>query len=244
MMKMLKQFARRTTKLPPPEPTPTPTPNRRMLASSYLWGDGLEIGALHNPLPLPPQARVTYVDRMDVIGLRKHYPELHNVSIVPVDIIDNGETLTSIADASQDFVIANHFLEHCQDPIGTLKTLLRVLKQDGTLYLAVPDKRFTFDVDRPLTTLGHLYSDHVHGPEGSRRQHYEEWVLLVNKPLDPVDAQRQLDHVLAIDYSIHFHVWDQSTWLEFLHAMQKDLPFEVEVFIKSGHEMINILRKK
>jgi SAM-dependent methyltransferase len=243
MMKMLKQFARRGTK-PMPLPAAVTAPNRRTLAAAYLWGNGIEIGALHNPLPLPPQAKVQYVDRMDVYGLRKHYPELSAVTIVPVDIVDDGEKLETIADASQDFVVANHFLEHCQDPIGALKNMLRVLKPEGTLYLAVPDKRFTFDVDRPLTTLGHLYSDHLHGPEGSRQQHYEEWILLVNKPLDAVDAQRQLDHVLSINYSIHFHVWDQTSWLEFIHAMQSELPLELEVFLKSGHEMINILRKR
>ena len=39
---------------------------------------------------------------------------------VPVGCIDDGERLGKIADASQDFVIANHFLEHCQDPILAL----------------------------------------------------------------------------------------------------------------------------
>ena len=34
--------------------------------------------------------------------------------------MDDGERLATIADATQDFVIANHFLEHCQDPLGAL----------------------------------------------------------------------------------------------------------------------------
>lgn len=242
MLKMVKQFVRRERK--EPQPTPTPVHNRRFLAAAYLWGQGLEIGALHNPLPLPPQAQVRYVDRFDVIELRRHYPELHGQSFVPIDIVDDGEKLTTVEDGSQDFVIANHFLEHCEDPIGTLKNHFRVLRPDGFLYLAVPDKRFTFDANRPLTPLGHLYSDHLHGPEGSRQQHYEEWVLLVNQARDPAEAQRQLEYLRAINYSIHFHVWDQATWLEFLHAMQQELNFEIEVFMQSGHEMINILRKR
>src|SRR5262245_50309382 len=92
--------------------------DRETIANLYLSGEGIEIGALHNPLPLPPSARVRYVDRMDLAELRKQYPELGSKKLVPVDIVDEGERLGRVPDASQQFVIANHFLEHCQDPIG------------------------------------------------------------------------------------------------------------------------------
>jgi ferredoxin len=36
---------------------------------------------------------------------------------VEVDVVDDGERLESFADASLDFVVSSHFLEHCQDPI-------------------------------------------------------------------------------------------------------------------------------
>ena len=61
------------------------------------------------------------------------------------------ESLATIPDGSQDFVIADHFIEHCQDPISALTIHFRVLKTGGILYMAVPDKRFTFDKDRPVT---------------------------------------------------------------------------------------------
>jgi ubiquinone/menaquinone biosynthesis C-methylase UbiE len=40
-----------------------------------------------------------------------------------------------LADSSQDFVIANHLLEHLPDPIGALKEWYRVLRAGGTLFL-------------------------------------------------------------------------------------------------------------
>ncbi len=64
-------------------------------------------------------------------------------------MIDDGEHLASIGDESVDFVVANHFIEHCRDPIGALTTLLRVVRPGGVVFMAVPDKRQTFDRARP-----------------------------------------------------------------------------------------------
>jgi SAM-dependent methyltransferase len=217
--------------------------NRESLAWAFLSGQGLEIGALHQPLKVPPAVRVRYVDRLPVAELRRHYPELRDWELVEPDILDDGETLRTVTAESQDFVIANHFLEHCEDPIGTLKNLHRVLRPAGVLYLAVPDARQTFDRDRPLTPLGHLYADHLQGPGYSRRQHLEEWVWLVNKAASQAEAQQQIDYLEGIRYSIHFHVWTPATWLEFMLAMHKDLHLSLEAFVQHGHEMITVLRK-
>ena len=59
-------------------------------------------------------------------------------------------------------------MEHCEDPIMTIKTFVRVLRRDGFLFLAVPDKKYTFDKDRNLTSLEHLIRDHLVGPIVSR----------------------------------------------------------------------------
>ena len=137
---------------------------RDAIAAIFLRGDGIEIGALHQPLHLPASARVKYVDRMTVPELRRQYEELADMPLVETDIIDNGEQLTTIGDSTEDFVIANHFIEHCQNPIQTFHNLSRVLKLGGVLYLAVPDKRFTFDADRPCTTIDHIMRDFSEGP--------------------------------------------------------------------------------
>src|SRR5438093_12984343 len=125
---------------------------RRTIARSYLRGDGLEIGALHNPLKVPPAARVRYVDRMGVADLRREYPELSGKPLVDVDILDDGETLASIGDGTQDFGIANHFIEHCENPIGAVRNMLRVLKEGGVLYLAIRSEEHTSEL-QSLTNL-------------------------------------------------------------------------------------------
>jgi SAM-dependent methyltransferase len=215
---------------------------RRRLAQRYIAGDGIEIGALHRPLHAPRGARVRYVDRYDERGLRAHYPELAALSLVPVDVIDDGETLSSVAPASVDFVIANHFIEHTQNPLATLANHLRVLRPGGVLYLAVPDKRRTFDADREPTPLEHVLRDYREGPEWSRAEHFADWARHVDKA-DDVEAR--VAELVAADYSIHFHVWTPQTFtalLEHAHG-ELGLPFEIEQLQPNGHEFIAILRR-
>ena len=111
---------------------------RAQLAAEFLRGGGVEIGALHQPMPVPPGAGVTYVDRMTVEDLRAHYPELAELPLTPVDVVDDGERLETFADESIDFLVANHFLEHCENPIGTIETHLRKLRPGGVAVLRGP----------------------------------------------------------------------------------------------------------
>jgi SAM-dependent methyltransferase len=218
---------------------------RRRLANRYLRGEGIEIGALHLPLPLPRGAHARYVDRMGIEGLRTHYPELNAYDLVSPDIVEDGESLASLADGSVDFVVANHLIEHCQDPIGTLRVYARVLREDGVLYLAAPDRRRTvFDRRREETSLEHLLRDHSEGPEWSRATHYEEWTrLAIGVPSDEV-----AEHAAALeaqDYSIHFHTFTLTSFLALLlHCREAyGLPFEVLASETNDHEFIVIARR-
>ncbi len=227
-----------------PRLTFNPAKKRRAaLAAQFLRGSGIEIGALHHPLIVPREVRVRYVDRMTAPQLRLQYPELSELDLVNVDIVDDGETLATIPDSSLDFVIANHFIEHCQDPIGALTNHFRVLKPGGVLYMAVPDKRTTFDRDRPVTPVSHLHDDHEHGPARSRTQHFEEWVRLVLKVKDEAAVQEHVRDLLAKDYSIHFHVWAQLDFLEFLLSLRGRLNYDLESSLRQADEFVVVLRK-
>ena len=116
---------------------------------------------------------------MSTAQLRSEYPELADWDLTEVDIVDDGETLATVAPESQDFIVANHFLEHTENPVGTIECHLGKLKPGGVLFYAVPDKRFTFDFRRPADPLEHMIADYEQGPERSRAEHYEEWCRLV-----------------------------------------------------------------
>jgi len=225
-----------------PEPMES---RRRAVSARFLSGRGIEVGALHSPLWVSPQAKVSYVDRLGVDDLRKHYPELNAHPLAPVEILDDGERLLTFADGSLDFIIANHFVEHCENPLGAIRTHLSRLKMGGYLYYAVPDKRFTFDVDRPLTDFEHLVRDDQMGPAWSRRDHFFEWSRLVDKAPDDAATEARARHLMDMNYSIHFHVWDADRFQEILRGAYAYLgrTFTVDWLEQNESELITVLRK-
>jgi predicted SAM-dependent methyltransferase len=219
--------------------------DRESIARIYIKGKGIEIGALHSPLRVSKSAQVTYLDRMSIPDLRKQYRELHSKNLVPINIIDDGEKLSKVPDSTQDFVIANHFLEHCQNPIGTIENILRVLRRGGILYLSIPDKRFSFDKGRPVTAIEHLLRDYNKGPDWSKRQHFEEWTKYVGMITDVAEVEQQVLSLMRSDYSIHYHAWTQTEIIELILIMKKRLNFEFELELLATHdeEVIAILKK-
>jgi SAM-dependent methyltransferase len=197
---------------------------REDLARRHLSGEGIEIGALTAPLRVPPDVRVRYVDRLDRAGLlREEGP--HSValgldarSIPEVDVVDDAERLATFGDASVDFVIANHVLEHLEDPIEALENLLRIVRPGGVLLITLPDARHTFDAPRERTTVQHLRRDHEEGPHTSRRAHYEDWARAIEGLPEPQVAARA-DEFAEQDARHHFHVWELDTFLELVRAL-------------------------
>ena len=231
----------------PQTPPPSDRDVRGELAAEFLRGDGLEIGALHLAMPIPPGAKARYVDRMSVADLRQHYPELRDWDLAHVDVIDDGEMLQTIEPGSVDFIVANHFLEHCQDPIQTITNHLGKLRPGGILFYAVPDRRYTFDFRRDRTPLQHHVEDHERGFERSRSAHYLEWTTLVDPgpgALSDEQARIRARQLEAEDYSIHFHVWEESDLIALLlHVHERLRDFDIEAVRRNGIENIVVLRK-
>jgi SAM-dependent methyltransferase len=193
---------------------------REDLARRYLNGNGIEIGALHRPLRLPASARARYVDIMS----RKELLATHSSAVygnpewvVETDVIDDGERLASFANESVDFVIANHMLEHTEDPIAALEHLVRVLRPGGVLFLTLPDATRTFDALRSRTTVEHLLRDHDEGPATSRQEHYREWALVECLPEERIPER--VAEFASHGTRNHFHVWELDGFLAFLHAI-------------------------
>lgn len=217
--------------------------NRTLFAHSFCLGRGIEIGALHFPMKLPPESRVRYVDRLPVAELRRQYPELADKALVEVDVIDDGETLATLPDASEDFVIAAQFIEHCENPVRALVNMLRVVRNGGFVLITAPDKRQTFDKDRPITSNEHILEECLKGPAMNTRAHYREWVTVVHK--HTVDVEDSVQRLMDRKYSIHFHVWDPDAFLGFLLFTKErfKLPFEIFSTLMNGNELMVALRK-
>ena len=140
-----------------------------------------------------------------------------------------------------DFVIANHVLEHLEDPIGALDEL-----REGH---PVRRNRLPDAARRPLlvrllrarTTVEHLRRDHAEGPETSREQHYAEWAEFI-EGIGPEGIPARSAEYAAADAHHHFHVWELDTFLALLAAI--DLNCELLHAQLSQKEFAVILRKR
>ena len=82
--------------------------------------------------------------------------------IEDVDYIWNGEKYADLTGKTNhyDWVIASHVIEHTPDLISFINDCDSILKEDGVLFLAVPDRRYCFDYFRPASSLSKVLDSH------------------------------------------------------------------------------------
>jgi SAM-dependent methyltransferase len=123
-------------------------------------GLGLEIGPSYNPLlPKARGYRIETIDHASQAGLIEKYrndPSVDCSRIEPVDYVCDGRSFVETIGATgrYDFIVASHVIEHSPDLIGFLRDCEALLRPEGVLVLAVPDKRRCFDALRPVSTTG------------------------------------------------------------------------------------------
>lgn len=233
------------------------------LSRRYLRGSGLEIGAMHFPLPVDPDVSVKYVDvnsRQENIA---RHPEIDDTKVVETDFVEDGFKLTSFDDNSVDFVIANHVLEHSRNPLGTLQIWSRVLKDKGILFISVPNYLKCFDKGRHLTLLEHLVKDYDEAHSDSEslwqrnREHYREWVEISLPNARTSNSAIQLpesheidawiDNLLKTGEEIHFHTFNHALFRKMLNYYTSKLDNSmklIRIYNSSKHfEITAILQK-
>jgi SAM-dependent methyltransferase len=216
---------------------------RDPLALIYIRGDGVEYGALNWVQRVGKGVRVRYADIAQVDKLEKNYPQ-HAGRIAVPQIVCSLESLDPFGSESLDFFIANHVLEHVEDPIQAFKSIYRVLKPGAIFFLTLPDKRYTFDIDREITPWEHLVRDHEQGPEWSRRDHYADAAINIFK-IPKAELEQWVEQKMSERADIHFHVWDQAAMIEMLNSLRREycIRFDIEALSKTGLETIFVLRK-
>ncbi|MEW6714118.1 MAG: hypothetical protein AB1306_03365 [Nitrospirota bacterium] len=223
--------------------------SREELSEKYIRGNGIEIGALLSPLKTFNDAKMKYVDRFGEDGLRKHYPEIGIKGLIQPDIIDNGEILDKIENDSLDFIIANHFMEHTENFIGTLRNHLNKVKVSGILYYAIPNKNETFDFYRECSTFEETLEDEKDNGIGNRYRRYKDWVenvgIKYNKHVY-YDIEQEMKGLMARQYSIHFYVWDYESFKKMIEQVKDYLNnFSILEYVPSSKiENILILRRE
>jgi hypothetical protein len=174
---------------------------QRTLAAVRPHGrTGVELGPLDRPLVRRDDGDILYADHLSTEGLARKYaghaaagPRARG-ALVEVDLVLENQTLAQALGARGpvDYIVASHVIEHLPDVIGWLKDCAEALREDGLLFLAVPDMRFTFDRGRSLTTVGDLVAAHLaRATRPSPAQVYEHFSRAMQVDADAVWTGRE-----------------------------------------------------
>jgi hypothetical protein len=153
------------------DPSPTalpPDPRRdRLLEGLPRSARLVEIGASFRPLvPKRDGWNTCVVDHDTRDGLLAKYAAaaIDPGELEEVDVLWKGgplhEAFPSDRLGTFDALIASHVLEHMPDLIAFLDSARRLVRPDGCLVFALPDKRWSFDFFRPPTLAGRVLLAH------------------------------------------------------------------------------------
>ena len=111
---------------------------------------------------------------------------------------------------SYDFLLSCHSLEHIANPLKAKGEWLRILKHGAYILIIVPDKRFTFDHLRPITSFDHLLRDYEKNMGEDDMTHLQETIRLHDAELDMLSKDNDLDWSKNFQTRrMHHHVFDK-----------------------------------
>jgi 2-polyprenyl-3-methyl-5-hydroxy-6-metoxy-1,4-benzoquinol methylase len=182
-------------------------------------GIGLEFGPLNKPLISKSDGEVRYVDVKSSDEMRAFIPESNAYKpseFVNIDYVWNGGRFRDVVgpNIEFDYSIASHVIEHTPNMFGWLDDISSVLKEGGIVSLAIPDKRYTFDVTRPVTSPAifidnwirgetvprpmHIFDHYSQAAKVSRIEHARLWCRAIN----PSTIPKYNDAATAFDICI------------------------------------------
>ncbi len=207
--------------------------SNHMEARAYLarglTGSGIECGPgpADSCYPLPLNVQVSYLDKFgrdagcnqDYQG---EYPE--------IDYMTTIDKMEGIEDGSLDFIIQSNVIEHSKNPVLALGMAYRKLKAGGTLIMAVPDKRYTFDKARPLTKIRHLIQDLELGEDPERNlEHvyccHKIWVGSEANQVEDLTREQLLEYLKEDKIDIHWHTFTDRSFAKLLRKLRKEIPW-------------------
>lgn len=224
---------------------------RAFFACKYIVGQGIEIGAQGSPLQVDRnKTTVTYVDRIS----NEQTTTLHNLSaqeLTSINILAEADNLDMFRNESLDFVIANHLLEHIPNPVAAIEEWLRILRNNGVLYLSLPNYCCNeYDFQRRPASLDHIIDDFQNKKKDKKEEHWKEFVEIVEGfPRDSLDFSKCLHEQYRLkDNRIHMHVFNKELIDDIIEYIKANLYSNLHVIdffsFKYSFEIIVILRKQ
>ncbi|MGC4019841.1 MAG: methyltransferase domain-containing protein [Muricomes sp.] len=202
----------------------------RAFIAKDLRGTGIECGpgSSSNCYPLPLDVDVKYLDRFDNNeGCNQDYSgEFPNI-----DYKTTINEMRGIEDNSLDFIVHCHVIEHSRNPLQALELAYQKLKPDGCLIMAVPDKRYTFDKPRKLTTAKHIIDDYKIGIDSGRDLEHVHcckkiWVGSGYKMIHEMNDEEIKQYLNQNLIDIHWHTYTDRSFKKLLYKTQKIVPWK------------------
>ncbi len=220
-------------------------------AYELLKGVGIEIGALSKPFDL--DATVIYADIAEPTTMEAQLRECEGRTYLNRKLVDIQLLLEApffnfrgIEPDTVDFCVSSNVVEHHPNPLYFLLEQLRVIKQNGILYVAIPNKEKTYDRGRVTTPVDLL----------EKRFLNFDFSLDFNLALDIVKnsighadylnqgesmAKKIIEHP---DGHHHFYTFDVNSTLSIINVLNKYQPCRLEFFNLDGTNIHFALRKR
>jgi SAM-dependent methyltransferase len=144
-----------------------------------------------------------------------------------IQYISEATELKDIADGTYDFVISSNCLEHVANPLKALKEWLRILKQDGSILLVLPNKKYFFDHKRQVALFSHLLEDLKNDTKEDDLTHLDEILALHDLTRDlPAGNFEQFKARSLKNFenrALHQHVFDVPLLVQIFNYFNLDI---------------------
>lgn len=195
---------------------------QRNKAYSVFKGNGLEVGAFEHLARLPEDCKTMYCDVISEKSAKELFPEIDVKTLKKVDfLVDiDQDGLKPFKSNSQDYLIINHVIEHLFDPIEAINECFRVIKHGGLVAISVPDKRYTYDSKRPLTSFDEIHKRILRQPKSPIPDDYIDILNHIHPEIleRPVAEQKQV----LVNFLLrreHLSVWTAESFVSFLQKV-------------------------
>ena len=135
-----------------------------------------------------------------------------------------------------DASISSNVIEHSPNVIFFLLNFHLITKEDGWLFHALPNYRYTYDRFRSPTPLEHFVNDFEAHQIFSDSSHVQDYI---QSAIERDGWQREFHKKFPVSYPfMHFHVFDETNTKELFSTIFEDVTCDV---IKNEHFADNVV---
>lgn len=135
-----------------------------------------------------------------------------------------------------DASISSNVIEHSPNVIFFLLNFHLITKEDGWLFHAIPNHRYTYDRFRLPTSLEHFIHDFEAHSTFSDATHKQDYI---QSAIEKDGWQKEFHKKYPVSYPfMHFHVFDENNTKELFSTIFEDVTCDV---IKNDHYADNVV---